>query len=222
MVCPTFQYSTAFNWWFLLTVCGPTAYSWTTTTTTTTTTSPFKFHKITGKQQQQLYSTPFELDYYDDASSNPYSDGGDQPSSLACPADTKLVLGLNKYSHDASLCAANAETGEVLFAIAKERLSRKKNDSGNVLTMVESCLESLDLDYDAIQKVVMNNHHHRILPLEENRAHMEWESALGINGGVEAGYEEEENLLPDAERVSAYECCCRQHFVFALLQKRRF
>jgi phosphoribosyl-AMP cyclohydrolase len=167
-----------------------------------------KFNKIAGKQQQQqqqrhqhLYSTPFELDYYDD-SSNPYGDNDEQPSSLACPADTKLVLGLNKYSHDTSLCAANAETGEVLFAIAKERLSRKKNDSGNVLTMVETCLESLDLDYDAITKVVMNNHHHRILPLEENRAHMEWESALGINGGAEAGYEEEENVLPDAERVS--------------------
>jgi phosphoribosyl-AMP cyclohydrolase len=163
-----------------------------------------KLNKIAGKQQQQqqqpLYSTPFELDYYDD-SSNPYGDN-EQPSSLACPVDTKLVLGLNKYSHDTSLCAANAQTGEVLFAIAKERLSRKKNDSGNVLTMVETCLETLDLDYDAITKVVMNNHHHRILPLEENRAHMEWESALGINGGAEAGYEEEENVLPDAERVS--------------------
>ena len=120
---------------------------------------------------------------------------------MACPADTKLVLGLNKYSHDTSLCAANAETGEVLFAVSKERLSRKKHDAGNVATMVETCLECLDLDYDAIEKVVMNNHHHRILPLEESRAHMEWESGLGINGGVEAGYDDEENLLQDAERV---------------------
>jgi hypothetical protein len=149
--------------------------------------------------KQQLFSTPFELAYYDD-SNNPYSD--DQ-SSLACPADTKLVLGLNKYSHDTTLCAANAETGEVLFAVSKERLSRKKHDAGNVATLVETCLESLDLDYDAIEKVVMNNHHHRILPLEEDRAHMEWESGLGINGGVEAGYDEEENILADAERVSS-------------------
>ena len=149
------------------------------------------------RMARKLFSTPFELDYYDD-SNNPYS-GDEVP--LACPADTKLVLGLNKYSHDTSLCAANAETGEVLFAVSKERLSRKKHDAGNVATMVETCLECLDLDYDAIEKVVMNNHHHRILPLEESRAHMEWESGLGINGGVEAGYDDEENLLQDAERV---------------------
>ena len=146
--------------------------------------------------KSKLFSTPFELDYYDD-SMNPYSD---DISSLARPDDTKLVIGLNKYSHDTSICAADANSGEVLFAVAKERLSRKKHDSGNVATLVESCLESLDLDYDAIEKVVMNNHHHRILPLEENRLHMEWESGLGINGGVESGYDDEENLLLDADR----------------------
>jgi hypothetical protein len=147
----------------------------------------------------KVLSTPFELDYYDD-SANPYD--MDQ-SNLACPPDTKLVLGINKYSHDTSICAANADTGDVLFAVSKERLTRQKHDAGNVAGLVETCLESLDLDYDAITKVVMNNHHHRILPLlEQNRAHMEWESGLGINGGVEAGYDEEENLLPDAERVS--------------------
>lgn len=146
--------------------------------------------------KSNLFSTPFELDYYDD-SMNPYSD---DISSLARPDDTKLVIGLNKYSHDTSICAADAKSGEVLFAVAKERLSRKKHDSGNVATLVESCLESLDLDYDAIEKVVMNNHHHRILPLEENRLHMEWESGLGINGGVESGYDDEENLLLDADR----------------------
>jgi hypothetical protein len=143
-----------------------------------------------------LQSTPFELDYYDD--SNPFS--GSQPP-LACPPDTKLVLGLNKYSHDTSICAANAKTGEVLFAISKERLTRKKCDGGNVALLVETCLESLDLNYDSIEKVVMNNHHHRILPLEENRAHMEWESGLGINGGAESGYDDEENLLLDAQKV---------------------
>jgi hypothetical protein len=61
------------------------------------------------------------------------------------------------------------------------------------------------LDYDAIQKVVMNNHHHRIMPLEEYVEHMEWESGLGINGGVEVGYEEEENLLLDTDRVRLFD-----------------
>jgi phosphoribosyl-AMP cyclohydrolase len=174
---------------FLLLVKGLPIHSWTSIVTSCRTTSESNF---------QVQSTPFEVDYYDD-SNNPYMD--DQ-SSLRVPADTKLVLGLNKYSHDTALCAADANTGKVLFAMAKERLSRKKHDSGNVATLVEKCLECLDLDYDAITKVVMNNHHHRILPLEANRAHMEWESGLNINGGSESGYDDEENRLDGAEKVS--------------------
>jgi predicted NodU family carbamoyl transferase len=171
-------------------------------------------------------STPFELDYYDSGGgddddeedgSNPYN----SPRPLACPPDTKLVLGLNKYSHDTSLCAANAETGQVLFAISKERLTRNKHDSGNVATLVESCLHTLDLGYESIQSVVMNNHHHRILPLEEqyNLAHLQWESGLGINGGSEGGYDDEENLLSDIPRLElshhlahAYSTACQAPF----------
>jgi hypothetical protein len=145
-----------------------------------------------------LHSTPFEAGYYDD-DLNLF---GEDTSSLAVPPDTKLVLGLNKYSHDTSICAANAETGEVLFGISKERLTRQKHDSGNVAMIVETCLECLGLDYDAIEKVVVNNHHHRVLPLEANRAHLEWECGLGINGGSEDGYDDEENLLIGAKRVS--------------------
>lgn len=151
------------------------------------------------RRKAELFSTPFELDYYDD-SENPYMD---DISPLGVPEDTKLVLGLNKYSHDTSLCAADIKTGKVLFATSKERLSRKKHDAGNVASLVESCLNCLNLDYDAIEKVVMNNHHHRILPLEESREHMEWESGLGINGGAESGYDDEENLLSDSDRVSS-------------------
>ena len=146
----------------------------------------------------ELLSTPFELDYYED-SENPFDSdaSGKYSSSLACPPDTKLIIGLNKYTHDTSLCAADAKTGEVLFAISKERLSRKKHDAGNVASMVEACLDSLDLDYDdAIEKVVMNNHHHRILPLEKDKEHLKWEVGLNINGGAEGDeYDDEFNLL---------------------------
>jgi len=152
----------------------------------------------TGYTSTELFSTPFELDYYED-SDNPFgSDGSEKhSSSLACPPDTKLVIGLNKYTHDTSLCAADAKTGNVLFAISKERLSRKKNDAGNVASMVEACLDALDLDYDdAIEKIVMNNHHHRILPLENDRQHLKWEVGLNINGGIEGDeYDDEFNLL---------------------------
>lgn len=155
----------------------------------------------TGYTPTELFSTPFELDYYED-SENPFSSGGSEKysSSMICPPDTKLVIGLNKYTHDTSLCAADAKTGNVLFAISKERLSRKKHDAGNVASMVETCLDALNLDYDdAIEKVVMNNHHHRILPLEKNRDHLRWEVGLNINGGVEGEeYDDEFNLLDAA------------------------
>ena len=149
-----------------------------------------------------IYSTPFNLDLYDDGSdfdesSNPFQPGDDDTSPpLAQDPSTKLVLGINKYSHDTTLCAANADTGEVLFALSKERITRKKHDGGNTAELVELCLDQLDLDLDSVVKVVMNNHHHRILPfIEANSNHMEWEEGLGINGGQEDGYSDEYNLL---------------------------
>jgi hypothetical protein len=56
------------------------------------------------------------------------------------------------------------------------------------------------LDFDAIEKVIVNNHHHRVLPIENNIAHMEWECGLRINGGAEVGYDDEENILKSANR----------------------
>lgn len=119
----------------------------------------------------------------------------DERSPLAVPADTKLVFGINKYSHDTSLCAADATSGQVLFYMSKERLTRKKHDSGNVASLVEKCLQALDLDLDAVETVVVNNHHHRVFPLEASKEHLEWECGLGINQGTEEGYDDEENLL---------------------------
>ena len=152
-----------------------------------------------------MVDTPFDASFYDDEySNNPFGDSTDE-SSLAVPLDTKLVLGINKYSHDTTICAADAVTGEVLFAMAKERLSRKKHDGGNVATLVEKCLEQLELDMDNIEKVVVNNHHHRVFSVESNIDHMEWEEGLGINGGAEVGYTDEENLflsVPEKHEMS--------------------
>ena len=124
----------------------------------------------------------------------------------------KIILGLNKYSHDTTLCAADANSGKVLFALSKERLSssRTKHASGNVATLVDACLDHLQTVYSSdegvlqmgvgvedITKVVVNNHHHRVLPMErrENKRHLEWEEGLNINGGMESGYTDEENLF---------------------------
>lgn len=158
---------------------------------------PFQHHQKSSSTTRIYTSTPFEIDYYgDDELINPYLEDA---SPLRVPPDTKLVLGINKYSHDTSICAADAGSGEVLFAMSKERLTRKKHDSGNAAGLVEKCLECLNLEYDSIQKVVVNNHHHRVLPIEQSLPHMEWESGLGINGGSEDGYEDDYNTLPKVD-----------------------
>ena len=167
-------------------------------------------HRESGSRTRKISSTPFDLDMYDpdddefDASSNPFQPDDDErlrSSPLAVPPDTKLVFGINKYSHDAALCAADAVSGRVLFALSKERITRKKHDGGNTAGLVELCLDQLNLGLEDVVKVVMNNHHHRILPFVENRPlHMEWEEGLGINGGVEDGYSDEYNILTSIER----------------------
>ena len=126
------------------------------------------------------------------------------PNPLAVPGDTPLVLGMNKYSHDVSVCAANQNTGEVLFYLSKERLTRKKHDAGSIHTLVDKCLECLELDLENVKKIVVNNHHHRVLPLEQNEEHIQWQVGLGVNdnGG---GFGDDENLLLDCkEKVSEF------------------
>ena len=60
-----------------------------------------------------------------------------------------LTLGINYGSHDSA--AAIARDGEILFATAEERLSRKKHDGGFPLLAIRACLahagaELADLD----------------------------------------------------------------------------
>ena len=176
---------------FILTVWFGYSSAWVTTNTPSCSNN----HIIQWSKSHRRFSTPFENDFYN----NPYDGNDSAPSSkssIAVPPDTQLIIGLNKYSHDASICAADAKTGKILFALSKERLTRKKHDSGNTATLLDTCLQSLNLHGENIQKVIMNNHHHRILPLESNPRHLEWESALQINGGAEAGYDEPENTYP--------------------------
>lgn len=166
----------------------------------------------------QLKST-FDASWYDDDADtpNPFTTS---LNTLAVAPDTPIVLGINKYSHDTSLCAAHGLTGEVLFALSKERISRKKHDGGNVATLVETCLDQLELDLDNVVKVVLNNHHHRVLHMEQDLDHLEWEDGMGINGGAETGYTDEENLLTNVQDkleishhlAHAYSAACQAHF----------
>jgi len=100
-------------------------------------------------------------------------------------------------------------------------MTRSKHDGGNIASLVETCLDVLDLDLENVVKVVMNNHHHRILPLVDGDVdHMEWEEGLGINGGVEEGYSDEYNVLESIDDkmelshhlAHAYSVCAQAPF----------
>ena len=41
-------------------------------------------------------------------------------SSKSCSLKMKLVVGLNKYSHDASCCIVDSKSGQILFAQASK------------------------------------------------------------------------------------------------------
>jgi len=77
-----------------------------------------------------------------------------------------VVVGLNQYSHDASIAVVDAVSGELLFAAAKERLTRRKHDGGSTGELVLHAMESLGFDEDDVRLVVANNHHFRVLPFE--------------------------------------------------------
>lgn len=148
-------------------------------------------------------NTPFEVDLYHDSSPS--------RSALAVSPETRLVLGLNKYIHDTTICAADADTGKVLFGLSLERLTRIKHDAGNVASLVDECLDALELPLENIETIVMNNHHRRILPLEREHnettgewqcttrslRHLEWQAGLltGINNAEQDGINDPENLL---------------------------
>lgn len=113
------------------------------------------------------------------------------PSDSCHSINRNLVLGLTQYSHDASVVVLDAATGDVLFALSKERLTRRKHDGGSVAATVRHALrEVAKLDdvpfdeaawYNSVCLVVANNHHFRILPFENG---LPFSTAAGYNPPV--------------------------------------
>jgi predicted NodU family carbamoyl transferase len=77
------------------------------------------------------------------------------------------------------------ETGEILFAQAKERLSGRKHDGGGVADLVEYACEFIGAKPEDITTVVSNNHHYRVHPYERR---LRFATALK--------YENPDNLRP--------------------------
>src|SRR6266540_7511401 len=72
------------------------------------------------------------------------------------------VLGINAYDHDVSACLLR--DGEIVFAINKERLTRKKHDTGFYQKVVDYCLVAEGISLDDVDLVVRNCY---VLPVED-------------------------------------------------------
>jgi len=62
-----------------------------------------------------------------------------------------LTLGINYGSHDSA--AAIAQDGEILFATAEERLSRKKHDGAFPLHAIRACLAHVRAELSDLDEV---------------------------------------------------------------------
>src|SRR5271166_4673394 len=77
------------------------------------------------------------------------------------------VLGINAYDHDVSACLLR--DGEVAFAINKERITRKKHDTGFYQAAVDYCLSAEGISLEDIDLVVRNCY---VLPVEDLETRM--------------------------------------------------
>ncbi|MHC4861354.1 MAG: carbamoyltransferase family protein, partial [Planctomycetota bacterium] len=72
------------------------------------------------------------------------------------------VLGINAYDHDVAACLL--KNGEIVVAIAKERLTRVKHASGFYQEVVDYCLDEGRIPLDRVDLVVLNTY---VLPVPE-------------------------------------------------------
>jgi len=73
-----------------------------------------------------------------------------------------FVLGINAYDHDVSACLLR--DGAIVAAIAKERLTRVKHDSGFYEEVVDYCLQVAGIPLERVDLVVRNCY---VLPVPE-------------------------------------------------------
>jgi carbamoyltransferase len=64
-----------------------------------------------------------------------------------------LILGLNMFHADAS--AAIVQDGEVVFAIAEERLNRKKHFGGFPALAIQACLDAVGAKMSDVEHVAV-------------------------------------------------------------------
>ena len=72
------------------------------------------------------------------------------------------ILGINAYDHDVSACLL--KDGEIVCAIAKERITREKNATGFYQVPVAYCLEAAGISLRDVEYIVRNCY---VLPVED-------------------------------------------------------
>ena len=72
------------------------------------------------------------------------------------------ILGINAYDHDVSACLLR--DGEIAYAVAKERVTRKKHDAGFYQEVIDYCLKAEGITLDDVELVVRNCY---VLPIED-------------------------------------------------------
>jgi carbamoyltransferase len=72
------------------------------------------------------------------------------------------ILGINAYDHDVSACLLR--DGEIAYAIAKERITRRKHAAGFFQEVVDYCLAAEGISLDDVDLVVRNCY---VLPVED-------------------------------------------------------
>lgn len=78
------------------------------------------------------------------------------------PKSHSYILGINAYDHDVSACLLR--DGEIAFAIAKERITRRKHDAGFFQEVIDYCLNAEGITLDDVDLVVRNCY---VLPIED-------------------------------------------------------
>ncbi len=105
----------------------------------------------------------------------------------------RFVLGLNQYTHSAAACLLGPE-GELVAALEKERITRKKHDGGDTAEVVREILQRAGIERRDLARVVANNHLFRIRDFE---AKLPWEVA---QNAWAPSYLDPFNLLPGVPR----------------------
>ena len=75
------------------------------------------------------------------------------------------ILGINAYDHDVSACLLR--NGEIAVATSKERITRKKHDSGFFREAVDYCLNAEGITLDDVDLVVRNSY---VLPVDDTES----------------------------------------------------